>query len=71
MHGAQMTALFLSCVIFISLIEIVDRYKYLGVMLHEHLDYDIIADLLASAAVRALGAVILCVSRACTPLTVI
>ncbi len=41
-----------------SVIEIVDRYKYLGVMLHEHLDYDIIADLLASAAGRALGAVI-------------
>ena len=39
-------------------VDIVDRYKYLGVYLNEHLDYNVIANTLAGAAGRALGGVI-------------
>ena len=39
-------------------VEIVDTYKYLGILLHEHLDFTKTAELLASAGGRALGAVI-------------
>ncbi len=41
-----------------SELEIVSQYKYLGIMLDEYLSYDVTANLLASAAGRALGAVI-------------
>ena len=36
----------------------VNKYKYLGVMLHENLDYSVIANTLADAGGRALGSVI-------------
>ncbi len=39
-------------------LEIVSEYKYLGVLLDEHLDYEKTAELLSSAAGRALGGVI-------------
>jgi len=39
-------------------LEIVDKYKYLGTLLNEHLNFNITADVLASAGGRALGAVI-------------
>ncbi len=38
-------------------LKIVDRYKYLGIILQEHLDYNVIS-VLAGTAGRALGAVI-------------
>ena len=36
-------------------LKIVQTYKYLGVHLHEHLDFSVIAERLSSAASRALG----------------
>ncbi len=39
-------------------LKIVDRYKYLGIILQENLDYNITTYVLAGAAGRALGAVI-------------
>ena len=39
-------------------IEKVSQYKYLGVVLDEHLNYDVIANVLAGAGGRALGAVL-------------
>ena len=41
-----------------SQIEIVNRYKYLGVLLDDYLDFSTTAELLAGAAGRALGAVL-------------
>ncbi len=38
--------------------NIVDRYKYLGAVLQENLDFKITEELLAGAAGRALGAII-------------
>ncbi len=38
--------------------KIVDKYKYLGIILQEHLDFNVTASVLASAAGRALGAII-------------
>ena len=38
-------------------IEIVEQYKYLGSMLHESLDFQITANVLAKSAQRAMGAV--------------
>jgi hypothetical protein len=39
-------------------LETVHQYKYLGVILNEHLDYNVTADILAGAAGRALGAIL-------------
>ena len=39
-------------------VETVDRYKYLGVVLNEHLNFNVTADILADSSGRALGAVI-------------
>ncbi len=39
-------------------IDIVDHYKYLGILLNEHLDFTETAEMLSSAAARALGSVI-------------
>jgi len=39
-------------------LEIVDKYKYLGVVLNDSLDFSYIADTLADAGGRALGAVV-------------
>ena len=39
-------------------LKVVDKYKYLGTMLHEHLDYNVTSTILAAAAGRALGSVI-------------
>ncbi len=39
-------------------IEIVDGYKYLGIVLEEHLDFSKTAELLACAAGRALGTIL-------------
>ena len=36
-------------------IDIVENYKYLGVLLNEHLDFNETTELLSSAAGRALG----------------
>jgi hypothetical protein len=41
-----------------SPLHLVNQYKYLGIMLSEHLDYGTTAELLAGAANRALGTVI-------------
>ncbi len=38
--------------------EIVDKYKYLGTVLNEYLNYNVTADVLAGAGGRALGAII-------------
>ncbi len=38
--------------------KIVDRYKYLGTISEENLDYNVITSVLAGAAGTALGAVI-------------
>ena len=38
-------------------IEIIDKYKYLGLILDEHLNYDITASVLAGSAGRALGGI--------------
>ncbi len=40
------------------MLNIVDRYKYLGVVLQENLDFKITEEVLAGAAGRALGAII-------------
>ncbi len=40
------------------LLKLVDKYKYLGILLQEHLDFNIKASVLASAAGRILGAII-------------
>ena len=47
-----------------SQIEIVNRYRYLGVLLDDHLDFSTTAELLAGAAGRALGVVL---NRNCKP----
>ncbi len=39
-------------------ISVVDRYKYLGVILNDTLDFNVIANVLADARGRALGAII-------------
>ena len=39
-------------------IDITEQYKYLGIMLHEFLDFQVVANVLANSAQRALGAVI-------------
>ena len=39
-------------------LEIVNRYKYLGIILDEHLDYNVTANVLAESGQRALGAII-------------
>ena len=39
-------------------IDIVDKYKYLGIFLTEHFDYQYIAEVLTGAASRALGSII-------------
>ena len=39
-------------------LEIIDKYKYLGTVLDEHLNYNVTADVLAGAGGRALGAII-------------
>ena len=39
-------------------IQIVDKYKYLGLWIHEHLDYKVTVQPLASSAGRALGCLI-------------
>ena len=41
-----------------TLLSIKNQYKYLGIMLNEHLDYATTAELLSGAANRALGAII-------------
>ena len=41
-----------------NVLEIVEQYKYLGVILHEHLDYAVTSGTLAGAAGRALGSII-------------
>jgi hypothetical protein len=40
-----------------EIIECVDKYKYLGIILDEHLDFNVIATVLASSASRALGSI--------------
>ena len=39
-------------------LEIVDKYKYLGVMLNEHMNFNLLTNTLASAAGRALSGII-------------
>ncbi|XP_053380394.1 uncharacterized protein LOC128548887 [Mercenaria mercenaria] len=39
-------------------LDIVDRYTYLGLVLHEHLDYNVTAKVVAQSASRALGLLI-------------
>ena len=41
-----------------TVLSIVDRYKYLGTVLNEHLDFTVTSSILSAAAGRALGAVI-------------
>ena len=41
-----------------SVLEVVDRYKYLGLILSEHLDYNIMVNMVAGSANRALGLLI-------------
>ncbi len=41
-----------------TVLNIVDRYKYLGTILNEHLDVSVTSSILSGAAGRALGAVI-------------
>ena len=41
-----------------TVLSIVDRYKYMGTVLNEHLDFTLTFSILAGAAGRALGAVI-------------
>ncbi len=38
-----------------EIVECVDKYKYLGIILDEYLDFNIIVTVLASSASRALG----------------
>ncbi len=38
-------------------LEIVDKYKYLGIVLNEHLEYSMVAMILGNSAGRALGAI--------------
>ncbi len=40
-----------------EIVECVDKYKYLGIILNEYLDFNITATILASSASRALGAI--------------
>ena len=40
------------------LLNVVTQYKYLGIVINEFIDYNVIAQILADAANRALGAVI-------------
>ena len=39
-------------------LDIVDKYKYLGIVLNYHLDFDITVDVLSCSAGRALGCII-------------
>jgi len=39
-------------------VEIVSKYKYLGIILDEHIDYRVTSEVLASASGRALGSII-------------
>lgn len=39
-------------------LEVVSTYKYLGILLHEHLDYKVTADMVSKSAGRALGLII-------------
>ncbi len=41
-----------------TVLNIVDRYKYLANILNEHLDFSVTTSVLSGAACRALGAVI-------------
>ncbi len=41
-----------------TVLNIVDRYKYLCTILNEHLDFSVTSSVLSGAAGRALGAVI-------------
>ncbi len=41
-----------------SPLNVVNKYKYLGVILEEHLDFNLTSSVLANAAGRALGSVI-------------
>ncbi len=41
-----------------NVLEYVTEYKYLGVLLHEHMSYEYTANMLASSAGRALGSII-------------
>ena len=40
-----------------DIVQVVDRYKYLGLVFHEYLDFNVTSDVLAEAGGRALGAV--------------
>ncbi len=40
------------------MLNIVDKYKYLGTILNEHLDFSVTSSVLSGVAGRALGAVI-------------
>ena len=39
-------------------LKVVSSYKYLGMVFHEHIDYDACVDILTSSASRVLGSVI-------------
>ncbi len=39
-------------------LQIVEQYKYLGIVITEFIDYNVVAQILADAANRALGSVI-------------
>ncbi len=39
-----------------TVLNIVDRYKYLGTILNEHLDFSVTSSVLSGAAGRTLGA---------------
>ncbi len=39
-------------------LPIVTKYKYLGIVITEFIDYNVVAQILADAAYRALGSVI-------------
>jgi hypothetical protein len=41
-----------------TVLNIVDRYKYLGIVLNEHFDFNVTSSVLAGAVGRALGTVI-------------
>ncbi len=41
-----------------TVLNIVERYKYLGTILNEHLDFSLTSSVLSGAAGRALGSVI-------------
>ena len=40
------------------MVERVKQYKYLGVILHEHVDFGVTAEVLAGAGARALGSIL-------------